>query len=215
MTTLESFKFEDMEIRGLETDQGPWFVAKDIATALGYANTRKAIADHCKYARSAQTYPIEGVTDRDSLDPQTVLIPEADLYRLIFRSKLPAAAAFEDWVTVEVLPAIRKTGRYEAEPAVPGRQEPGGQHAMMMIPVTEYAALSQQLIRRLNEDIAYKANQRRDDRLAKANSLVAMLFQETDLTDEQIARALVDYAGGYMPEWVAWKRRLWTEAPVS
>lgn len=78
MPPLVSFTFQDMEIRGLEIDQDPWFVAKDIATALGYANTRKAIADHCKYARPAEAYPIEGVADRDSLDPQTVIIPEAE-----------------------------------------------------------------------------------------------------------------------------------------
>ena len=46
-------------------------------------------------------------------------IPESDLYRLVFGSKLPSAERFVDWVTEEVLPAIRKTGRYEVQPAKP------------------------------------------------------------------------------------------------
>jgi prophage antirepressor-like protein len=83
-----------------------WFVAKDVCKVLGYTNSRKAITDHCK--------AIDGVTIRDSIgrEQKTTIIPERDLYRLIMRSKLPAAEKFENWVVSEVLPSVRKHGVY-------------------------------------------------------------------------------------------------------
>jgi len=110
MMDIVPFNFEGVAVRVVEIEGEPWFVAKDVATVLGYANSRKAVADHCKSAR-----PIgEGVTDRYSpvFDPQTTIIPERDLYRLIMRSRLPAAERFEEWVVGEVLPSIRKTGGF-------------------------------------------------------------------------------------------------------
>ena len=79
--------------------------------ALGYANTNKAISDHCK-----------GITNRYPLETaggtqQTKFITEPDVYRLITHSKLPSAQRFEAWIFEEVLPSIRKTGGYMA--AVP------------------------------------------------------------------------------------------------
>jgi len=83
----------------------PYFPATECAKALGYRNPRKAIIDHCK-----------GVTKRDSLSAGGVqernFIPEGDLYRLIIRSKLPAAVRFEAWVCDVILPSIRKYGAY-------------------------------------------------------------------------------------------------------
>lgn len=81
------------------------FCGADVASALGYSNSRKALKDHCK-----------GVTKRDtftSKGTQSVsYIPEGDVYRLIARSKLPTAEKFELWVFDEVLPTLRKTGTY-------------------------------------------------------------------------------------------------------
>ena len=88
-----------------EIDGKPYFVATDVATALGYTNPRKAVNDHCK-----------GVTKRDTPTSSGVqsmsYINEGDLYRLIMKSKLPSAEKFERWVMDEVLPSIRKTGSY-------------------------------------------------------------------------------------------------------
>lgn len=94
------------EIRTLETDDGVvLFCGKDVAAALGYSNPRKALADHCK-----------GVTKCDTLTnggkQELSFIPESDVYRLAFGSKLPTAEQFTDWVTTEVLPTIRKHGAY-------------------------------------------------------------------------------------------------------
>lgn len=84
------------------------FCASDIAKALGYTNTSKAISDHCRC-----------ITKRYIPHPQspnktieTNFITEGDLYRLIAHSKLPSAEKFELWVFDEVLPSIRKHGAY-------------------------------------------------------------------------------------------------------
>ena len=97
------------EIRTLVNEQGEtFFVGKDVAEALGYSDPQKAIRMH--------------VDDDDKLTGQIVVsgqnrkaivINESGLYALILSSKLPQAKTFKRWVTSEVLPAIRKTGRYE------------------------------------------------------------------------------------------------------
>jgi hypothetical protein len=79
------------------------FIASDVAKALGYKKPENAIARHCKR---------RGTTPKQGGGFLTV-IPESDLYRLTFRSKLAAAEEFTDWVVEEVLPSIRKNGKYE------------------------------------------------------------------------------------------------------
>ena len=110
MTNLQIFSSSEFgTVRTLEDNNGAvLFTATDVAQALGYANPRKAVADHCRC-----------VTKRYAPHPQAPdktiemsFIPESDLYRLAFSSKLPAAEKFTDWVTSEVLPSIRKTGCY-------------------------------------------------------------------------------------------------------
>ena len=107
-TALSTFQHEKFgEIRTLIKEDGePWFVAKEVAVALGYKNSREAIIEHCK-GGSEMLLPSKGGNQL------TKIIPESDLYRLILRSKLPQAEAFQDWVTSEVLPSIRKTAIHE------------------------------------------------------------------------------------------------------
>ena len=106
MTDITIFeKAEFGKIRTTIIDGKPWFMAKDVASALGYKDTSYAINAHCKGVGEIQTPTSGGM--------QTVkIIPESDLYRLILKSQLPSAEKFKDWVTSEVLPAIRKTGSY-------------------------------------------------------------------------------------------------------
>lgn len=104
--------FENPEfgsIRTVEVKNEPWFVGKDVAEILGYSNPRKAILDHVK-----ENHKMDGVTIRDSIgrEQSPVVIDEAGVYSLVMRSKLPKAEEFQEWVTSEVLPAIRKTGGY-------------------------------------------------------------------------------------------------------
>lgn len=116
MTKLKPFLFEgDTLVRMVDLgDDKVWMVAKDVAEPLGYKNPREAVRLHCKHARPLG----EETISPPSLDPQTVIIPESDVFRLIFRSRLPAAQRFEAWVMEEVLPSIRRIGAYQvAEPS--------------------------------------------------------------------------------------------------
>lgn len=102
--------FDNTNIRITYEENGDvLFIAKDVAEALGYSNTRDAVSTHCK--RQATV----GIRDASSNQVRNVTaIPESDVYRLVMRSKLPSAEKFQDWVVETVLPAIRKTGSYSA-----------------------------------------------------------------------------------------------------
>lgn len=109
MNELQIFNNEEFgDVRMTEIDGKPYFVAADIAMALGYATPRDAIARHCKGVVKRDT-PTSGGVQRLSY------IGEGDLYRLIMKSKLPNAEKFESWVMDEVLPSIRKHGVYAVD----------------------------------------------------------------------------------------------------
>ena len=102
------------KIRTCQVNNQIMFVGKDVAQALGYSNTRDALNKH--------------VDAEDKLESQiatsgqrrtTIIINESGLYSLILSSKLPQARAFKRWVTSEVRPSIRKTGRYELPQLIP------------------------------------------------------------------------------------------------
>nr|DAJ72494.1 MAG TPA: repressor domain protein [Caudoviricetes sp.] len=99
------------EIRTVEVNGEPWFVGKDVATALGYSNPRKALADHVDDEDKLQD---DGVTIRDPIgrDQHPIVINESGLYSLVLSSKLPGAKKFKRWITSEVIPSIRKNGGY-------------------------------------------------------------------------------------------------------
>lgn len=111
------FNFESNNIRVVVAeDSSILFVAKDVAATLGYKDTASAVTTHCRRAKSLKDI---GVGDTPTLDPQTKLIPESDLYRLTLKSQLESAERFQDWVVEEVLPTIRKTGGYQITPIAP------------------------------------------------------------------------------------------------
>lgn len=93
-------------VRTLMIDGKPHFAGPDVTETLGYTNGPKAIRDHCRHAKTIT------IRSGNRGNPNITYIPEGDLYRLIMRSKLPAAQAFEAWVCDEVLPRIRATGSY-------------------------------------------------------------------------------------------------------
>lgn len=118
MNDLTIFNFEQLPVRVVMIDGQPWFIGKDVATVLGYNDTPKAIAAHCKYAKSLNLFKVGDLptfSEINKLHPQTLLIPESDIYRLVMRSKLPAAERFERFVMEELLPQIRQYGRYELQ----------------------------------------------------------------------------------------------------
>lgn len=93
------------EIRTVEIDNKPYFMASDVARALGYSRPNDAISAHCR-ATVKHSIPISGKMQ------EVNFIPEGDIYRLVVHSKLPQADKFERWVFDEVLPSIRKHGGY-------------------------------------------------------------------------------------------------------
>jgi len=109
MNELQIFKNARFgEIRTVDIDGRTYFVARDVAKALGYAKPENAILAHCK-----------GTLKRGIPHPQSKsssievnVIPEGDIYRLVAHSELPAAEEFESWIFDEVIPTIRKTGTY-------------------------------------------------------------------------------------------------------
>lgn len=107
---IQPYDFQGNTIRTTVDDNGnPLFCAKDVATALGYANTNDAVQAHCRGV--AIHYPI---SDNLGRTQNARFIREGDMYRLIASSKLPAAQQFESWVFDEVIPSIRKHGGYMA-----------------------------------------------------------------------------------------------------
>lgn len=106
MNELQIFNNPEFgEIRTLDENGVPLFCGNYVAKALGYAVPRKALFDHCKGVLK-RNIPTNGGIQEMSF------IPESDIYRLVFSSKLPTAEKFTDWVTTEVLPSIRKHGAY-------------------------------------------------------------------------------------------------------
>ena len=104
---LQTWSYENSEIRTVEKGGEPWFVGKDVAAVLGYSNTRDAIARHVDEEDKASV----GIHDGSQMR-EVVAVNESGLYSLILSSKLPNAKKFKRWVTSEVLPSIRKHGAY-------------------------------------------------------------------------------------------------------
>ena len=94
-----------------------WFKGFDIATILGYSNTRDALKKHVDEDEKKKMNELNGNQNATlgNLHPHSVFINESGLYSLILRSKLDGAKKFQKWVTKEVLPSIRKSGSYSVK----------------------------------------------------------------------------------------------------
>lgn len=109
MNELQTFRFNNDEVRTVLINDEPYFVGKDVADILGYSNARDALAKHV----DDEDRDTVAFRDGTSGNPNLSVINESGVYSLILGSKLPEAKKFKRWVTSEVLPAIRKTGRYQ------------------------------------------------------------------------------------------------------
>lgn len=115
MNELQVFKNQEFgSVRTLVINSEPWFVGKDVAEALGYKNTKDALAKHVdsedKEILKSQNATLENIPNRG-----VTVVNESGLYSLVLSSKLPSAKKFKRWVTSEVLPALRKTGKYQVK----------------------------------------------------------------------------------------------------
>lgn len=121
MNDLQIFNNEEFgQIRTVTIDNEPWFVGKDVAIALGYKNTKDALATHvenCDKIMGSQN-ATPSIKDSMGREQRPTWINESGLYALIFGSKLDSAKRFKHWVTSEVLPSIRKHGMYAVDELV-------------------------------------------------------------------------------------------------
>ena len=111
--SLQLFENTYWKVRVVMRDGEPWFVAKDVCECLELGNPSQAIArleDDERWLISNEALRANG---------ETAVVSEPGLYSLVLGSRKPEAKAFKRWVTHEVLPSIRKTGKYEAHPTVP------------------------------------------------------------------------------------------------
>lgn len=106
MTDLIIKHFGSKDIRIIDKDGNPWFVAKDVCSVLGFDNP----SDATKYLDSDEKTLISNPTGTGG--SKTTIINESGLYSLILKSRKKEAKEFKKWVTSEVLPSIRKTGQY-------------------------------------------------------------------------------------------------------
>ena len=111
MEQLKIFESEEFgQVRTVTRDGEVWFIARDVAEALGYANASDAISKHVdREDKGVAKCDTPGGTQ------ELTVINESGLYSLILSSKLGSAKRFKRWVTSEVLPAIHKTGSYEMD----------------------------------------------------------------------------------------------------
>lgn len=106
------FNYGTSKVRTIVDEKGePWFVAKDVCDVLGYTHgnqgASQAVRIHCREAGV-----MKNITPTSGGNQMITYVNERNLYRLIMRSKLPAAERFQDWVEDVVLPTIRKKGSY-------------------------------------------------------------------------------------------------------
>lgn len=158
--SIQIFENPDFgEVRTLEEDGTVLFCGSDVAKALGYARPNDAVTQHCRATVKRRT-PISGKMQDINF------IPESDLYRLVFSSKLPTAEKFTDWVTSEVLPSIRRSGGYIA-----GQEE-----------MTPEELMAQALT------VAQRTLEQREARISQLSAQAAIMAPKADYFDELVER---------------------------
>lgn len=108
MNEIKRFNHSEFgELRAIEIDGEPWFIGKEVAEKLGYKNTRDALLNHVDKEDKNTVAIHDGIGN-----PNKVIINESGVYSLVIGSKLESAKRFKRWVTSEVLPSLRKYGKY-------------------------------------------------------------------------------------------------------
>lgn len=137
-------------LRCIEKNEEPWFVGKDVATALKYSDTFGALKKHVE-TEDKLVCQIDSAGQKRSV----TIINESGLYSLILSSKLEKAKAFKHWVTSEVLPALRKTGSYTISQGQNGQSKPMSREYLLATAFME----SQKIIEENTREIAKLHNE--------------------------------------------------------
>lgn len=182
---LQLFHNEEFTVRAVEIDGKPWFVGKDVAANLKYANTRKAIRDNVDEEDTirGELAVTPSFTDDRGCEQYPTLINESGVYSLILRSKMPKAKQFKHWLTSEVIPSIRKHGMY----ATPDTITALLQKPESLIEILTALKNEQEKNRELSHTVAYQKQE--IDSLRPKSDYVDTVLQCTDLmTVSQIAK---------------------------
>lgn len=118
------FDFEEQAVRIVMRDEEPWFVAADVCRVLEIGNSRDAVSRLDDDERDMVNLNTVGTTDTIRGNPNATIINESGLYALVLTSRKDQAKRFRKWITSEVLPAIRRHGRYE-HPGIPANDQSG------------------------------------------------------------------------------------------
>jgi prophage antirepressor-like protein len=118
MSKITPFDFKGRNVRVVQKDGEPWFVAKDVCLILGLNDPSRAVNGHTERGETGLDEDEKGtpVVHTPGGKQRMLCINESGLYSLIFKSIKPEAKVFRKWVTSEVLPAIRKNGSYSTKP---------------------------------------------------------------------------------------------------
>ena len=174
MLAPATFQFDVLPVRVIERNGEAWFVATDIANALGYRDAANMIRLLDGDEKGTHEVSTPG-------GPQSVTtITESGLYHAIFKSRSEVAARFRRWVTGEVLPTIRKTGAY----VVPGAVVSEPPEPTITIPMTEYVGLLQSKVRFLERKPVKDRKPTRpltDADVAEIRRLKALGLSKTDI----------------------------------
>lgn len=156
-------------------------MAKDVAEVLGYSDPHSAVRRHCK-----RPQPV-GVGISPTLDQQTVIIPEADIYRLVMRSKLQKAERFEEWVCSVVLPTIRKTGQYSVAPPLTVEEQLANAVLLSQKVIAQKEEENRRLTHDLSEAVRTKAwisDKKTASAMGTAGAAVKKLEREKEIGNE-------------------------------
>lgn len=141
---LMTFQNEEFgEIRTAEIGGEPWFCLMDICRPLGLKTF------DCKKRLKEDGMDIINIVDTAGRKNNAIFVNEGNLYRVIFQSRKPEAERFVDWVTEDVLPSIRKTGSYSAQPTLTPAQLLAQQAQLLVQQEQRIAAVEQKIDRAL------------------------------------------------------------------
>jgi len=110
MTDIQRFVFDDLPVRILDQDGVPWFVLSDVCAVLGLKGDA---GQHARRLDNDQKARVSSTLILNQGGPDVWVIDESGLYEFVMRSDMACAKRFRRWVTAEVLPSLRKTGRYQ------------------------------------------------------------------------------------------------------
>lgn len=187
-TSPAVFQFPDtgQQVRTVSIDEEPWFVAADVCAVLAIRNNRDALTQLENDEKGVAT------TDTPGGDQRVSVVNEPGLYSLILRSRKPEARAFKRWIVHEVLPALRRTGRYEVAP----RQYTPREMALAVLKAEDEKdrALAEVAQTRAELEAAGDAIQAHDQYLSASGGdrLVRQVAQLLDTTETKLRAFLVD-----------------------